>query len=416
VDPQVTTSTNDELPTNEELPEFPFPRPAGDPLGQPQRFAELRDRASAVRVRTWDGCPYVVTRHAAAKVVFTDGEHFSADPSKPGFSERNSGFAQSVGLDRNFRNMDGAEHAAQRALVAEDFSRRRLNLLRPFVNATAERLVATAAADADTFDVVEKIAFPLSITVLCELLGVPVADRDYFQRRVNAAVSPIPEEAAAAGEDLTSYMGNLVVTKLQAFGDDVLSRLAAKVDEGVITHDEAVSIGRMLLIGGFETTANTLGLGVLTLLTHQVQRELFVQNMSDEKLLANAINEIIRYCPVQQTGQRRVAIADVRIGEAEVHAGNGIICANGATNFDERVFENPYQLDLRRPNANAHLGFGFGPHSCIAQSLARMELTACFTTLLRQLPDVRLVHDPAELPTKNAEDLAFVVRQLLVTW
>jgi len=404
------------MTAHDDLVTFPFPRPAGDPLGQPTQFRELREEGSAVRVRTWDGCPYVVTRHAAARDVFSDGEHFSADPSKPGFSERNAGFAQSVGLDRNFRTMDGEEHVAQRALVGEDFSRRRLNLLKPFVAEVAVQLIETASDGVREFDIVEKVAFPLSITVLCELLGVPKADRAYFQRRVNSAVSPRPDEAATAGADLTEYMGGLVREKSDDPGDDVLSRLAIKVGEGVITVDQAVSIGRMLLVGGFETTANTIGLGVLALLSHSDQRKLFMTHLDDEKFVANAVNELIRYCPVQQNGQRRVAVSDVQIGEVEVRPGDGIICANGAVNFDERVFEDPYRLDLTRTNASAHLGFGFGPHSCIAQSLARMELTACFTTLLRRLPTLQLVHEPALLPTKNRDDLAFGVRELLVTW
>jgi cytochrome P450 len=193
----------------------------------------------------------------------------------------------------------------------------------------------------------------------------------------------------------------------------LVSDLAERVNAEELKVREAAQLAVGVLIAGHETTANMISLSIAALLEHPDQRALLCDT-DDPKVVATAVEELMRYLSIIQTGQRRIAVEDIEIGGETIRAGDGIILDVAPANWDARQVPDPDRLELRR-DEGPHVGFGYGRHQCVGQQLARMELQIVLPTLLRRVPTLRLAVPLDELPFKH-DALAYGLYELPVTW
>jgi cytochrome P450 len=379
---------------SETAPAYPIPR--SHPLDQPAQLGVLRDERPVTRVRLWNDLDaWLITRHEDVRQVLRD-RRFSSDPSNPGFPAPGAliaGFAKQV---PTFVRMDPPEHGAQRKMVAGEFLVSQVEKLRPRIAATIDDLLATALSGPTPFDLVRELAFPLPSRVITTLLGAGYEDHDFFQDRTSIAFSAhrSADEVAAALADIVGYLDRLVAAKRAEPGDDLLSRLAAAhVETGELSHESAVAIARTLLTAGYETTAAMIGLSALSVLT---ESGLADRLRADADLIPAAVEELLRFHSIQQTGLSRVAVEDAEVGGVTIRAGEGVIVSLASANHDDRQFECPARLDVDR-DARQHVAFGYGVHQCLGQTLARVELQETIRALVNRSPRLRLAVPFAEV-------------------
>ncbi|MEQ4717547.1 cytochrome P450 [Nonomuraea sp. B19D2] len=301
-------------------------------------------------------------------------------------------------------------------MVQAAFTVRRVESMRPAVQKIVDDMIDGMLAGPKPVDLVEAFALPVPSLVICELLGVPYADHDFFQDNSKTIIkrTATPEERAAAGGRLAQYLDGLVGRKLAEPADDLLSRVADRVRSGDLTRQEAAQMGVLLLIAGHETTANMIALGTLALLRNPGQLAM-LRESDDPKLIAGAVEELLRYLNITHNGRRRVALEDIEIAGQTIRAGEGIILANDIGNRDPAAFPgNPDELDIRR-DARRHVAFGFGVHQCLGQPLARLELQVAYSTLNRRIPALSLATDLDQIPFKH-DGAVYGVYELPVTW
>lgn len=398
---------------------FPFERDAENPLHPPTVFSRLRRENPVPRVEVWNGTrPWLVTRYHDVRAVFTD-PRFSSDPRPwPDFPEKSAAYGQTMGQDHNIRTMDNPEHRTHHRMLFVDFSRKRGEEIREHVGAVVDECLDRMLEAGPGVDVVTELARPVPTVVICELLGVPYSERDFFQNRAVIATSGqySAEEGATAGRELSEFIDSILDDKIASPGNDLLSRLAAQMREGLLTRDEVVGYGRLMLIAGHETSASQIALSILALLKHPEQQALLSDSEVSPKLISNAVEELLRYLSISHSGQRRVAVEDAEIGDQPVSAGDGVILSIPSANYDDEVFENPETLDIQRANAHANVAFGYGIHQCIGQLLAKIELEEVYSRVFRRIPTLELDVDPAQL-TYHSHDAANAgVDKLPVRW
>jgi cytochrome P450 len=224
-------------------------------------------------------------------------------------------------------------------------------------------------------DLVRAFALPVPSLVICELLGVPYTDHEFFQHNSKILINrdESPEATREAQERLIDLSGPAGCRKTCQPADDLLSRLATEqVKAGELTRHDVAVMGILLLIAGHETTANMIALGTLALLEHPDQLAA-LRDTDNPNLIAGAVEELLRYLHITHSGRRRVAVADIEIDGQLIRAGDGVIFANDVANRDEEAFADPDRLDVHR-DARRHVAFGFGVHQCLGQPLARVEL------------------------------------------
>jgi cytochrome P450 len=412
------TATNSASPDEEQpspAPAFPMQRIVTRPFDPPPLMATLQRRAPLVRVRLWDGStPWLVTRHAEQRVLLSD-PRVSADITRPGYPRTVSLRPHDVNPSISFIQMDDPDHARLRRTVTQAFAIRRIKAMRPTVQRIVDTQTDTLLAGPRPVDLVEAFALPIPSLVICSLLGVPYADHAMFQensRKLIGLMEP-PEERGVAFSILHDYLNDLMERKLVAPQDDLLSQLNTRIAAGEITRAEAVTMAILLLIAGHETTANMIALGTLALLEYPNQLAR-LRDTDDPKLVASAVEELLRYLTINHAGRRRVALEDIEIAGHTVKAGEGLIMASDIGNRDEQVFNDPDSLDISS-DARRHLAFGLGAHQCLGQSLARMELQVVYGTLYRRIPTLRLATELNKIPFKHDGSI-FGVHELPVTW
>jgi cytochrome P450 len=301
-----------------------------------------------------------------------------------------------------------ADHARMRSLLQPHFTPKHVRALRPRVETLVTGLLDGLARRDQPADLIETLALPLPILVICELLGVPYDDRDRFCAWFRDAADV--RDGARSGRGLVELYGyglRLVAGKRAHPGDDIISRLCAT--EG-IGDDEVTRSSLLLLFAGHTTTAAAIGMCTLLLLTHPAQW----QSLRDDRgLIPVAVEEMLRV-PSTDEGIVRYARADLDINGVTVRAGELVLLNVTAANDDESVFDDPYSFDIFRRGA-PHLSFGHGPHYCIGAPLARVELHAVFSQLIPRFPGMRLAK-PAEELTLDRDVLVGGLAQLPVTW
>jgi pentalenolactone synthase len=298
-----------------------------------------------------------------------------------------------------------------RALLQPHFSPRHLRSLEPRVAALTTKLLDDLAAQGPPADLHARLALPLPILVICELLGVPYSDRDQFRAWAQDAGNVRDHARSERGlAELFDYGRALVERKRAHPGDDVMSRLCAT--DGV-SDEEAATMSMVLLFAGHETTVVQIGLGAMLLLTNRDQWQALVD---DPALIPHAVEELLRATASGGGvgGIPRYARTDFDIDGVAIRAGDLVLLDIGAANHDPVTFADPQRVDVTRKHT-AHLTFGHGAHYCIGAPLARIELKAVFTQLIPRFPSMRLTVDPATLPTRR-DVLAGGLVELPVSW
>ncbi len=340
------------------------------------------------------------TRYEYAEAVLLDDEQFVRDPRLALPPEQLPELPEFFRfIDSNMLNRDGDTHLRLRRLVSKAFTPRMVEQLRPRIQKIADELLDRASA-AGEMELVSEFAFPLPITVIAELLGVPAADRESFREWSGAMVSPAL--AAAEMERADALLGAFVAYLLALFaerreqpGEDLVSALVAVEDGGdTLSEEELCSMVALLIVAGHETTVSLIGNAMLALMTHPDQRAAVEE---DPSLLPRAVEELIRFDgPVERTLNRWAAV-DVELGGQTIRRGETVIVVLGAADHDPERFEEPDTLDLAAERDSRHLGFGRGRHFCLGAPLARLEAEIALETLLRRLPGLRLAVPPDEL-------------------
>ncbi|MCX5199365.1 cytochrome P450 [Streptomyces sp. NBC_00249] len=291
------------------------------------------------------------------------------------------------------------DHTRLRRLVSKAFTAHRVAGMRPRIQAVADRLL-DAVVPAGRADLVADFALPLPVTVISELLGVPVDERHEFQHWTDrmimrGAEPPDPAVVDEAWQHMRAYVTELIRAKRAEHGDDLLSALVtARDEEQRLTEDELVAMVFLLLVAGYVTTVNLIGGGIAMLLAHPGQLDLL---RSDPGLLPDAVEEFLRYDGPVSPGIARFAREEVEIAGVRVPRGATVLIGSAVADRDPGRFPDPDRLDITRPD-NAHLAFGHGFHYCLGAPLARLEGRIAIGTALRRLPGLALAVPPADIP------------------
>jgi pimeloyl-[acyl-carrier protein] synthase len=294
---------------------------------------------------------------------------------------------------------DPPDHTRLRGLVNKAFTPRVVEVLRPHIQQIVDGLLDRVAA-AGSMDLIEDFAYPLPVIVICEMLGVPVEDRERFKgwgldiaRGLDALLLPVDSEVSqrnfAARHALADYFRELIAERRAAPRGDMLSALIAAEEAGdTLSEDELLATCILLLVAGHETTVNLIGNGTLALLRHPDQLHRLRENPA---LIASAVEELLRYDgPVQRT--TRIPNTDVTIGGRTIGKGEMVMLFIGAADRDPAQFPDPDRLDIGRSD-NRHIAFGWGIHFCLGAPLARVEAQIAINTLVKRMPKLALATD-----------------------
>ncbi|WP_326688390.1 cytochrome P450 [Streptomyces sp. NBC_01795] len=367
---------------------YPFNAPEGLQLAE--EYERVRDQPGLLRVRMAYGEPaWLVTRYADARLVLGD-QRFSRAAGATHDEPRQSEGRRGGGII----SMDPPDHTRLRSLVAKAFTVRQVEKLRPQVKELTAGLLDELEAAGPPADLVDRFALPLPVAVICQMLGVPTADRPRFRVWSDDALSTSSLTAAefeASREELRAYMGELIALHRADPRDDLMTALIeARDGRDRLSELELVDLCVSILVAGHETTASQIPNFVLTLLDHPDQLARLREN---PELIPDAVEELLRFVPLGSgAGQPRYATEDIEIGGTLVRAGAPVLVAVGAANRDALRFSVPGTLDISRED-NKHLGFGHGVHHCLGAPLARLELQEALSALLTRFPGLRLAGD-----------------------
>jgi cytochrome P450 len=391
-----------------------FPPPRGCPFDAPDGHLARREPGPLTRATLRTGQQaWVASRHSDVRALLTN-PRFSANRLDPNFPLTVGRRVQREDIPPTLISMDPPVHGPARRAVVGEFTVRRLAALRPRIQQIVDEHVEAMLAGPRPADLVSALALPVPSLVICELLGVPYADHDYFQARTKTLLSRTATKDAvrAASDELRSYMDDLVLAKEADPGDDLIGRqIRQRRADGTEDHDALTSLALLLLIAGHETTANMISLGTVALLQRPEQ---LAELRRDPARTPNAIEELLRHLTIVEWVTSRVAVADTELGGVPVRAGEGVITVNLAANHDPAVFADPAQVDLDR-GARNHIAFGYGAHQCLGQNLARVELQIVFDTLFARIPTLRVAVPVDELPVKDDATI-YGLHALPVTW
>lgn len=302
-------------------------------------------------------------------------------------------------IDHHLLNLDPPDHTRLRALVQRAFTPRMVQNLVPRIQQVADTLLDNMAHQDDgPLDLLAHYAFPLPITVIAEMLGVPAADQDQFKAWSTTLLFGGDQQAAGiAAMQFTQYIQEMIDARQEAPQDDLISALVQAEEDGDrLNRMELVSMIFLLLVAGHETTVNLIGNGTLALLQHPDQRALLVERLDDDDLLRAAVEEMLRYNGPVETTTLRFAFEDVPLGETTLPRGAAVLVALLAANRDPQVFDAPDRFDIQR-TPNRHIAFGSGIHYCVGAPLARLEGQIAIRSLLARYPALTLATTPDAL-------------------
>ena len=362
-------------------------------------LGRLRDQEPVRRV-LYHGVPaWFVTRFAEAETVYSD-PRFSADKSHASDEVRAVPWvaaSEAIGLGRTIVYADPPAHTRMRRLVSKAFTPRRVEKLRPLVQAIADRLL-DGIVPRGRAEILDEFSTPLAAQTIMILLGAPLDDRAEFTDYSHLFLSTDPADRARVPEAMgwmARYIAGLVATKAAAPADDLLSELIAVRDEGGdrLSDVELRSMALLLMMAGFETTASFIPNGLLALIRHPDQLRALYEDLS---LIPSAVEEMLRYDPTATASLPRYATEDLTLGGVEIHKNDAVVVSWAAANRDPGRFPDPDTFDISRGDAN-HLAFAYGIHFCLGAPLARLESQIAFASLLARCADIRLEVAPGEL-------------------
>ena len=412
-EPRAAGSTSDLASTD-----FCDPHTYDDPW---ELFARLRDLEHLHYDEKND--LYIAPRHE-------DVFHVSRETE---FYVSGEGVRPAVAGDMSIITLDGPEHVAQRRLINEGFTPRRVRQLVPHMRELANQII-DEIADRGEIDFVEDFAIHVPLIIICELMGLDPEKRKAMYRWSDdmmagdghvEADDPVLHAAAEAFGEYVTMCVELIAERraaaeaAEASGEDratdLISILTKAFDAGALAKDHVAAAGvdeetyarlqaeaaqlddndllaflTILLVAGNETTRNAISGGLIALSRHPEQKQLLLDNLGNDEFMNTAVDEIIRYVtPV--IGFVRTVTKDHTYRNTELKAGDRILMLYGSANRDERAIERPDELDLTRPSD--HMAFGIGPHFCLGANLARMEVRTTFEELLTRLPDITVPED-----------------------
>jgi hypothetical protein len=390
----------------------PAPRDLRCPLDPPPEYERRLKNQPISRVRLWSGKEaWFVTRYDDARAVLGD-PRFSNDNSLEGFPHETPALKEHR-MEKMLQAMDPPEHTALRRILARDFMVKKIEAMRPQVEQIVSGLLDQVMREGPPFDFYRSFALPIPQLVVSEMLGIPHEDSAYLTGLLEtiSSAEATAEEGRAANDAYLDYLDRLTTAKEREPGADMISRLLEHVAAGELSRKDALVNARLLVVAGFESTAKQMTVGILLLLRHPAQ---LAALRAEPALMGGAVEEILRYVTIDHYGRRRVATADITVGGQLIKAGEGVVISHSIANRDPRAFPNPADFDIRR-QARHHLAFSFGPHQCLGQPLARLELEIALDAVLRRMPALRLAAPFEELRFMHNSTL-YGVKELPVTW
>ncbi|WP_148313232.1 cytochrome P450 family protein [Sorangium cellulosum] len=373
-------------------------------------YARLRAEAPVVRTVLKDGKPaWLVTRYADVASALKD-PRLGKDPYRALSPEERArqvpwtpGFFRP--FTKNMLDQDPPDHTRLRALVHQVFTPRRVEELRGRVEAITQRLIARARARG-AIDLLEEIALPLPMTVICELLGIPEADwprfRAWTNRMIGLATSVDMVLAMPSLYMFLRYLRALLERRRRSGGDDLIAALVRAEEAGSrLSEEELLAMVMLLVVAGHETTVNLIASGTLALLDDP---EALDRLRREPALIKPAVEELLRFTSPVELATERYTTEDVAFGERVVPRGQRLFAVLGSANRDEEVFASPERLMLDR-DPNRHLAFGSGVHYCLGAPLARLEAQIAFPAIVQDLPGLRLAVPRSSLTWKPSSIL-----------
>lgn len=378
----------------------------------PAIFDSLRESRPLAKMTYPDGhVGWIATSHEMVRKVLGD-PRFSHSTEIGHFPVTHQGelvpnHPQIPGM---FIHMDPPDHTRYRRRLMGEFTARRASRLASRVEAVAAEQVDVLREHGAPADLVRDFAGPLVLRMLSELVGLPYEEREEYAHAPTLLHDPDakPDEVASAYERASSFFAEVVERRRKEPGDDLLGRLVA---EGQLTTEELCNIVTLLLFAGYETTESALSVGVFALLHHADQ---WAAIRADPSKLDRAVEELLRYLTVNQYHTYRTASEDIELNGETVRKGDTVTVSLPAANRDPAKFACPAELNIDR-DTSGHVAFGFGIHQCLGQNLARVELRAGLSALLRAFPDLRLAVASDEVPLR-LKGSVFAVKSLPVSW
>jgi cytochrome P450 len=374
-------------------------------------FAQVRRLGPVHAVTLADGHrAWLVVRHAEARATLND-PRLSKD-MQAAFASGGDVVAEGLpgpAFARHMLAVDPPDHTRLRRLVSAAFSTRRVETLRPRVQAIVDRLLDGIAAQGPdaTVDLVASFAFPLPFTVICELLGIPDDDRRPFGAAFTRLLAPAPTpeayaRAKEASDTVVAMLGALVEAKQRDPDDALVSALiSARDGDERLDQQELLSTIFQLAVAGHDTTASLIGNGVVALLRAPEQ---LARLRAEPARMPDAVEELLRFDAPVPHATFRYAIEPIELGGVTIPAGAQVVISLAAANRDAEQYEHPDRLDLDRTDAR-HLAFGHGIHFCLGAALARMEGELALGSLLYRFPMLRLAVSFDELRWGHGDGL-----------
>jgi cytochrome P450 len=403
-------STTSEVRSDADLPVLPVPRAARCPLAPPADFADWREQPGLQRAMFQGNPVWVVSRYRDIRAALVD-PRLSAKTIPESIMPKDAENKVPV----MFARTDDPEHQRLRRMMTTNFTFRRCESMRPHIQETVDHYLGQMIDNGAPADLVLEFALPVPSLVIALLLGVPPDDLEIFQRHTTTGLDQrsTDEQKGQAFGAMYAYIEELVERKAREPGDDLISRLVTEyVATGQLDHATTAMNSVIMMQAGHETTANMISLGTVALLQHPDVFERLGQT-DDPAVIANIVEELMRYLTIVHSQVDRVATEDLMIGGQLIRAGDFVMMSLLAGNWDAEFVDNPECFDAGR-NARGHLGFGYGVHQCIGANLARVEMQVAFATLARRLPALALAVPSEELKFKEAN--IYGMKELPVSW
>jgi cytochrome P450 len=353
---------------------------------------------------------WLVRDHTLARTVLTDPRFSRAEAVTPGAPRLND---VQPGAD-SMMSMDGASHARLRRTVTGAFTNRRIASMTRSVEDLVDERLDRLVTLGPTADLIEDLAAPLSVSVLCSLLGIPAADSERFRHWVEVLFdisASSPQEKSRRQLELLYYMTRKIEEKRRRPDDALLAVLIEAQERGGLSKAELITMGLTLLMAGYETTAGQTGLAAFAILSDRVLHDSLRQR---PELLPGTIEELLRLTPATPLCFTRIATTQVRLGVTVVQAGDCVVVSLLHSNRDATVFPHPEQLVPDGRDAG-HLTFGHGVHRCLGAPLARLQIQVVLNRLLLRFPRLRLADVPEPAVWKQGLSTRGLSR-LLVEW
>jgi cytochrome P450 len=373
----------------------------------------LRESAGIVQVPTPFGpSAWMLTRYADVRRMLGDAEAFANGWTPADLAGGRDPRQLSGDRAGNLLSLDPPDHTRLRRMLTPEFTVRRMRRLEPRIVEIVEHHLDALERHGPPADLVAGYALPIPSLVICELLGVPATDQDEFQQRTRRQLDmtlPEQEKVELARQSL-AYMQGLVERARRAPGEDLLGMLIRDHDDD-LSNAELVGIGNLLLVAGHETTSNMLGLGSLALLRHPDQLALV---RDDPAAVGPAVEELLRWLSIVNSGSPRLATRDVEFGTTTVRRGDLVLFNLPTANRNPGLLDDPERLDVTR-KATGHVGFGHGIHHCLGAPLARLEMQIAFPALLRRFPGLHLAVDDDQVAFAPHKAI-YGLEELPVAW